>query len=89
MKYQSIKWKEFALGYILDIITTVHRFVVDLLIVVCPVERVRTGIMSSLIYRLLEKYQSAISRVKFILEVELDGIPATLNHYFNNNLKKW
>ncbi len=89
MKHQSVKWKKLALGYISDIITMVHNFIVDLLRVVCPFERVRTGIMSLLMDRLLEKYQSAISQVKFLMEVELDGTPATLNHYFNENLEKW
>lgn len=89
MKHQSIKWKELALGYISDIMTLAHNFVVDLLRVVCPVERVRAGVMSLLIDRLLDKYQSATSHVKFLLEIELDGTPATLNHYFNENLEKW
>lgn len=89
MKRQSVKWKGFALGYISDIVTMVHNFVVDLLRVVCPIERVRTGLMSLLMDRLMEKYQSAISHVKFLLEIELDGTPATLNHYFNENLEKW
>ena len=40
MKRQSVKWKSLALGYISDIMTIVHTFVVDLLRVVCPVERV-------------------------------------------------
>lgn len=89
MKRQSVKWKGFALGYISDIVTLVHNFVIDLLQVVCPVERVRRGIISLLMDRLMEKYQSAISHVNFLLDVELDGTPATLNHYFNENLQKW
>lgn len=89
MKHQSIKWKKLALGYISDIITMVHNFIVDLLRVVCPFERVRMGLMSLLMDRLLEKYHSAISQVKLLLEVELDGTPATLNHYFNENLERW
>ncbi|KAL8836216.1 MAG: hypothetical protein Q9176_006477, partial [Flavoplaca citrina] len=65
-----------------------HTFVIDLLRVVCPVERVRTGIMSLLTGHLMEKYKAAISHVNFLLEIELDGTPATLNHYFNDNLEK-
>ena len=89
MKRQSVKWRKLALGYISDVITMVHNFIVDLLHVVCPFERVRMGIMSLLMDRLLEKYQSAIAQVKLLLEVELDGTPATLNHYFNENLEEW
>ena len=31
----------------------------------------------------------AIAQANFLLEVELSGTPATLNHYFNDNLQKW
>ncbi len=89
MKRQSTKWKDLALGYIADILTLTHTFVTDLLRVVCPVERVQLGVMSLLTDHLLEKYRSAIAHVNFLLEIELDGTPATLNHYFNENLEKW
>ncbi|KAL9129208.1 MAG: hypothetical protein Q9217_002277 [Psora testacea] len=88
MKRQSMKWRSFARGYIADIVTIVYTFIVDLLRVVCPIERVRLGIMSLLMDRLIEKYRLALSHVEFLLEIELDGTPATLNHYFNDNLEK-
>lgn len=89
MERQSVKWKELALGYISDIVTLVHNFVIGLMCVVCPVERVRAGIMSLLMDRLVEKYRLATSHVEFLLEVELNGTLATLNHYFNESLEKW
>lgn len=89
MKRQSRKWKSLALGYIADIVTLTHNFVTDLLRVVCPVERVQLGVMSLLSDHLQEKYRLAIAHVNFLLEIELDGTPATLNHYFNENLEKW
>ena len=89
IKRQPVKWQDLALGYIADIVTMAHTFVNDLLRVVCPVERVHVGIMSFLIDRLVEKYKLTVSHVSFFLEVELDGTPGTLNHYFNDNLEKW
>ena len=89
IKHQSMKWKSLAHGYISDIATMSHSFVVDLLRVVCPIERVRIGIMSMLMDLLVEKYKLAISHVDFLLEIELAGTPATLNHYFNDSLEKW
>ena len=89
MKRQSMKWKSLALGYIADIVMLAHTFVTDLLRVVCPVERVQLGVMSMLADLLVERYRSAIAHVNFLLEIELDGTPATLNHYFNENLEKW
>jgi len=89
MKRQAVKWRSLALGYMADVATMVHTFVVDLLFVVCPLERVRSGIMSLLIDGLVDQYKSVIAHVEFIVEVELNGTPATLNHYFNDNLEKW
>ena len=83
MKCQSTKWKSLALGYIADIVTMTHNFVTDLLRVVCPIERVQLGVISLLSDHLLEKYRLAIAYVHFLLKNELDGTPATLNHYFN------
>ena len=88
MKRQSMKWKSLALRYIADIVTMTHNFVTDLLRVVCPVKRVQLGVMSLLSDQLLERYKSAIAHVHFLLEVELNRTPATLNHYFNENLEK-
>ena len=65
-----------------------YNFITDLLRVVCPLERVQLGVLSLLSDHLLEKYRSAIAYAYFLLEIELDGTPATLNHYFNENLEK-
>ena len=89
MKRQAMKWKGLALGYIADIVTLAHTFVADLMRVVCPIERVQLGMMSLLTDHLLEQYKLAIAHVQFLLEIELEGTPATLNHYFNENLEKW
>lgn len=89
MKLQSGKWQSLALGYISDIVVITHRFVTDLLDVLCPISRVRHGIESLLMDSLIEKYSKAVSHVKFLLEIELNGTPATLIHHFNDNLQKW
>jgi hypothetical protein len=36
----------------------------------------------------VEKYTKALSHTEFLLDVELSGVPMTLNHYFNENLEK-
>jgi hypothetical protein len=89
LKRQSMKWRELALGYISDIITMVHTFVKDLLRHITPNENVRMGIESLLMDELTNKYQTAMTHVKFLLDVELDGTPATLNRYFNDTLERW
>ena len=88
MKEQARKWNDIALGYIWDIIVLTHTFINDLLHEVCPTRRVREGIMSLLMEELCTRYQKAINYVKFLLKLDLNGKPSTLNHYFNDNLQK-
>ncbi|KAF1809570.1 hypothetical protein P152DRAFT_152974 [Eremomyces bilateralis CBS 781.70] len=88
MKTQSSKWEPIAVGYIKDIISMAHTFVRDLLHLVCPDLRVWEGLMSVLMDELLAKYKAALDYVHFLLRVERAGTPATLNHYFADNLEK-
>ena len=88
LKEQSRKWQDLALGYIADIIVLTHTFVNDLLYEVCPVKRVREGIQSLLMEDLALRYKRATNHAEFLLEVNLNGTPSTLNHYFSDNLQK-
>ncbi|KAK2734869.1 hypothetical protein FQN57_001432 [Myotisia sp. PD_48] len=88
MKKQSEKWESLAFGYISDIVVITHSFVVKLLESICIDERVKSSIMSVLIDELMERYKKAFQQVQFLLEIERLGPPATLNHYFNDNLTK-
>ncbi|GAW19360.1 hypothetical protein ANO14919_088460 [Xylariales sp. No.14919] len=88
MRDQAIKWSDLALGYIGDIITMVHSFISHLLGQIVPVDRVRQGITALLMEELRAKYQAALDHTNFLLRVELEGNPATLNHDFNDNLPK-
>lgn len=88
MKTQSANWEPVALGYVKDVISMAHRFISDLLKLVCPDERVRKGLMSALMEQLSSKYKVAVDHVRFLLHVERMGTPTTLNHYFNDNLEK-
>lgn len=88
MKKQSDKWEPIALGYIRTIIRMTHQFIEELFALICPDDRIREGLMSMLMEELTEKYCKATSQVQFILRVERQGTPATMNHYFNDNLEK-
>ena len=89
MKTQSYKWEGLALGYISDVVSMAHTFIIDLLRLVCPEARVREGLMSLLMDELMAKYKSAFDHVHFLLGVERTGTPTTYNHYFNDSLEKW
>ena len=85
----SANWDGMALGYISDLITLTHYFTLNVLQGICVDESVLNGLTSALMELLLARYQRAIDHVKFILQVEREGTPLTLNHYFNENLEKW
>lgn len=88
MKRQTTKWTSFALGYISDVIVTVHNFIVRVLKSVCPDDRVRRNLLSVFMDDLVNKYKKAVEGVEFLLHVERTGTLMTLNHYLNDNLEK-
>jgi hypothetical protein len=88
LKEQAANWSDLALGYISDIVALVHGFVVEVLQQIAPSRRVSEGIKSLLLDDLTDMYRRAIDHTQFLLDIELDGTPATYNHYFNENLQK-
>ncbi|GMF67031.1 unnamed protein product [Aspergillus oryzae] len=88
MKKQSAKWPDFAKGYISDVITIVHGFIVKALEIACVDKRVFNHLFSIMMDNLLDKYQRALTQVDFLLHVERNQAPKTLNHYFNENLQR-
>lgn len=87
-KEQCKNWDGLALNYIDSVILVVHRFICELLVVVCADDRVRSNILSLIMDDLLEGYASAVRHVEFILSVERSGTLLTTNHYFSDNLEK-
>jgi hypothetical protein len=88
MNSQSSKWEPIALGYIQDVITMAHQFILELFSLIFLEQRVRDELISVLLPDLTTRYDSALERTKFLLQIEREHIPMTLNHYFNNNLEK-
>ncbi|KYG39951.1 hypothetical protein M433DRAFT_161110, partial [Acidomyces richmondensis BFW] len=88
MKKQSSKWIEISLGFVSDVIVMVHRFITAALHSICSDRHVRETLFATLLDGLLDRYRLAIRHVHFLLTVERDGIPMTVNHYFNENLEK-
>lgn len=85
----SVNWDPLALGYISDMIYLVHATMICSLRQACPDENAFYELKSALLEEMLTRYRKAIDQVKFILQVEREGTPLTLNHYFNDNLQKW
>lgn len=89
MKRQTVKWPVLARGYISDVITYVHVFIVKALSEVCKNPRISAGILSILRDNLMASYNQAILKNEFLLGIEREGTPLTLNHYLNDTLEKW
>lgn len=87
-KKQSAKWDDLTLGYVSDIVSLVHDFILALLSAICEDQRVRSALMSMLMDGLIERYKKGMDHAKFILYVEKTGTPLTANHYFADNLEK-
>ena len=87
-KKQSVNWDHLALGYVSDIVFIVHNFISTLISAICDDQRVQSALMSVLMDGLIDCYKKSIDHTKFIISVEKDGTPQTLNHYFAENLEK-
>jgi hypothetical protein len=61
MQHQARKWQDLALGYISDVVTLVHSFIVKLLQHVVPNQQVREGLISLLVDELRKRYQIALA----------------------------
>jgi hypothetical protein len=88
LKDQAANWGRLAHGYISDMIALVHNFIVQVLQQIAPSRRVSDGIKSLLLDDLTKMYRDAIDHTQFLLDIELNGTPATYNRYFNENLQK-
>lgn len=89
MKKQSSKWSTIVHGYISDIVTVVHRFIQKALLVSCGDIKISTNVLALLMEDLLDRYHRAFSAAEFLLKIEREGTPMTMNHYLNDNLEKW
>ncbi|KAL2864782.1 dynamin family protein [Aspergillus lucknowensis] len=89
MKTQSSSRPAIAHGYIADVITMVHKFILRALELACPEPKVRTRLLTVTMDDLLAKYSRALGQVDFLLRIERTGRPNTLNKRLAKNLHIW
>ncbi|KAI1503956.1 P-loop containing nucleoside triphosphate hydrolase protein [Biscogniauxia marginata] len=88
-KEQSKKWQPLTLHHISQVIVHVHHFIAETIKSICPDSQVREELWHGfLLEQLQESYRKAMDHAKFLLEIEREGVPMTLNHYLNENLQK-
>ncbi|KAM7214069.1 P-loop containing nucleoside triphosphate hydrolase protein [Rhypophila decipiens] len=88
-KVQAEKWEKIVRRHTSYAIVLVHVFIKKALIEACPDERTRTELWDSLILeKLQEGYKKAMDHANFLLNVECNGTPVTLNGYFSEQLDR-
>jgi hypothetical protein len=87
LKEQTRKWPDMTQGYLGEVIVVVHRFIVILLDVICADPHVRREIWAEIQEELVNRYKGAMNQALFLVSVEREKRPYTLNHYFNENLQ--
>lgn len=77
------------MSHVSNAIRTVHSFICTLLDQICSEEDVRRELWDNvLLEKLQDAYKRAMKHAHFLLGIELDGKPLTVNHYFGTTLQK-
>ncbi|RAL05156.1 dynamin family protein [Aspergillus ibericus CBS 121593] len=87
-KEQTMKWELMTREYVSNIIMVVHRFLCSALGKVCANRQLYDRVRSSILDELLERYNVAMTQALFLLSVERNRRPYTLNDYFSDTLQK-
>lgn len=85
---QTSSWAHHALGHVSNVISRIHRCVHDLLEHICSDAQVHGRLWNSLIPLLSAAYNKALDHAKFLVKIEREGYPLTLNHYFAQTITK-
>lgn len=85
---QSEKWSDMTMAYLSETIVMIHRFIYGALFELCANARVRENIWSAIADEVAKRYKVAMEQAAFIVSIERNQTPYTLNHYFNKNLQK-
>ncbi|OAA56880.1 interferon-induced GTP-binding protein Mx2 [Cordyceps fumosorosea ARSEF 2679] len=86
LRQQTSKWLAHAHYYVSRVIYKIHEFLVSTLEVICPDKRVREEVLSQISEDLVSKYEASLQQTKFLVSVERDSHPYTLNNFFRSKL---
>lgn len=85
MRTQSSNWNQLGLGYVSDVITIVHRFLLLILRIICPDEQTALNLMDALADNLAASYAAAMEQARLILSIETNTL-TTLNDDLDSTL---
>ncbi len=86
LRQQTSKWRAQTEYYVSRVIYMIHEFLVGALEVACPDKRAREELLSQLLDATLERYETGLQHARFLVGVERDGYPYTLNENFRSKL---
>lgn len=87
-KQQSTKWEPMAKFYVSRVILAIHRFVNAVLETICKDPKVLEELKSALEHDLIDRYRAAIEQVIFLVSLERDARPYTLNDSFDEDIQE-
>jgi dynamin family protein len=87
-KEQSGKWSRITEVYVSNVILVIHRFMVIALKRLCSDVRAHEEIWSSIFDEVHNRYKAAMDQAMFLVSIERNKRPYTLNGYFNENLQR-
>jgi hypothetical protein len=87
-KAQTTKWEPITKSFVTDVIVLLHDFITTVLHLLCADKRICDEIWSAISDDVLSRYRNGMEHAAFLLKVERETKPFTMNHYFNANLQK-
>ena len=88
-KEQTRKWEPLVIDHVSRAICVVHKFIRELLDETCHDEAVREELWDNVLLEELRRcYKRAMDHAIWLLRVEREGWPTTVNHYFSASLDK-
>ncbi|KAK3390257.1 P-loop containing nucleoside triphosphate hydrolase protein [Podospora didyma] len=86
---QAKKWPDIVRSHVKVVIVLIHSAIEGFLETIFVDRRMREELwQTALLDQLLEAYRRALDHAQFLIDIELNGRPNTVNHYFNDNLQK-
>ncbi|KAM3460166.1 hypothetical protein NHJ6243_006212 [Beauveria neobassiana] len=86
LREQTSGWTAQTVYYVSRVIYTIHDFFVGALEAVCSDKRAREELLSQILEQTLARYAACLQQAKFLVNVESEAHPCTLNSIFRSKL---
>ncbi|KAL1910927.1 hypothetical protein Sste5344_003099 [Sporothrix stenoceras] len=84
----TTRWEPLILAHVSTAILSVHGYIHNLLLEICPDPTLRDMLWEVLLRdELRARYKAAMAHSSFLISIERSGLPITLNHHFNTTVR--